>query len=91
MLTAAGETITSVWRRESLRAEFFERFGAAVRGGLLRARTVKVAPPQLAAMKPGDRAELYLQFADRGSKVDFAKGRDLSAAEFLALESYTPD
>lgn len=91
MLTAAGETITNIWRRESLRSEFFERYGAAISGKLLRARTVKVVPPRLAQMKPADRAELYLEFADRGSKVDFDKGRDLSAEEFLALETYTPD
>ena len=91
LLTAAGETITSIWRRESVRSEFFERYGAAISGKLLRARTVKVAPPKLAQMKPGDRAELYLEFADRGSKVDFGRGRDLSAEEFLALETYTPD
>lgn len=90
-LQLVGEMVTGLWRRESLRAEFFQRFAAAIGGGLLRARTVKVAPPRLAEMKPGDRAELYLRFADRGSRVDFGKGRDLTAEQFLEFESYTPD
>ena len=91
VLANVGMSITNVWRRESLRESFFERFATGIRGGILRARTVKIAPPQLAEMKPPERAELYLKFADRGSRVDFGKSADLNADGFLALESYLTD
>lgn len=90
-LTAVGESVTSLWRRESLRREFFERFAAAIKGGLLRAKVVKVVPPRLAQLKPTDRAELYLDYADRGTRVDFSRGRDLTAEQFLEFESHNPD
>lgn len=90
-LSDVGAAITSVWRRESLREDFFKRFAAGIEGHALRARVVRITPPRLAEMDPGQRAEAYLKFADRGSKVDFTKTADLKAEEFLAFEAYLPD
>ncbi len=90
-LAVIGEAVTEVWRHDSIRQEFLERFATGISGKTLRARVVKIAPPNLARMKPGERAERYLQFADRGSKVSFDKMPDLTADEFLRYATYFPD
>jgi len=90
-LKNVGLTITAIWRRDGLRDEFFERFSMAIAGGILRARVVTVSLPRLAEMKERDRAELYLKFADKGTKVDFSKVADLTADQFMEYQSYLPD
>jgi hypothetical protein len=90
-LEQVGIAITAIWRRESLREDFFERFSAGISGKTMRARIVKLVPRGIAAMSPRERAELYLKFGDRGSRVNFESGADLSADEFRSLQSYLPD
>jgi hypothetical protein len=89
-LEQVGIAITGIWRRESLREDFFERFSAGISGKTMRARIVKLKPPG-SPMSPRDRAELYLAFGDRGSRVNFESGADLSADEFRGFQSYLPD
>ena len=91
LLTDVGVVVTSVWRRDGIRAEFFDRFASGIAGKTLRARVVRMAPPALASMTTGQRAELYLKFADRGTKVAFDKAPDLTPAEFKAFAEYVPD
>ena len=86
-----GLAVTSIWRRDRVRDEFFEGFARAIAAGTMRARVVKIAPPRLTEMKAAERAELYLKFADRGSKVDFDRVPDLTVGEFLAFRTYVPD
>ncbi len=90
-LAAAGEAVTGVWRQDSIREEFVDRFAAGISGKTLRARVVKIAPSNLARMEPRERAERYLEFADRGSKVSFDKTTDLTADEFRRYGTYFPD
>lgn len=90
-LEAIGLTVTGVWRRERVRDEFFDRFARYVEGGQLRARVVKLSPPKLSSMSERERAEAYLDFADSGSRIDFAKARDLTVEQFLAFRTYMPD
>jgi hypothetical protein len=90
-LEQVGMAITEIWRRERLREDFFERFSAAIAGRTMRARIVKLVPPGLAAMPPRERAELYLKFGDRGSRVNFESATDLSADQFRGFQSYFPD
>jgi hypothetical protein len=90
-LEQVGIAITGIWRRESLRENFFERFSAGISGKTMRARIVKLVPPGLAAMSPRERAELYLKFGDRGSRVNFESGADLSTDEFRGFQSHLPD
>ena len=90
-LRSIGLAVTSVWRMDGTRSEFFERFAEGIRGGTVRARVVRMAPKGLAAMTPRQRAEAYLKFSDKGEKVDFGKVADLTPDEFLAYQSYVPD
>ena len=52
---------------------------------------VNAGPVALPHIAPGERAELYLKFADRGTKVSFDKVPDLTAVEFLRYGEYFPD
>jgi hypothetical protein len=90
-LTDVGLAITSIWRRDRIRDEFFERFAVAITGGLLRARVVTLSPPGLSGMTLRERAETYLKFADKGSKVDFSKSSDLTAEKLLSYQTYAID
>src|SRR5581483_3837288 len=67
-LMTAGRLANDVWKFEGTRSDFFERFAEGIRAGKLRARIVKVGPPNLAEMPERDRAEQYLKFADRGTR-----------------------
>jgi hypothetical protein len=90
-LKNAAAAVTGVWRMDSVRAEFFDRFATGIDAKSLKARVVKIAPPGLGAMKPGERAEVYLKFADRGTRVSFDKAADLTAQEFRQYADYFPD
>lgn len=90
-LRAIGMAITATWRRDGSREEFFDRFAKGIASKALRARVVKFAPKDLTPMKAGERAELYLKFADRGTRVSFDKVPDLTADEFLQYSGYFPD
>jgi hypothetical protein len=90
-LQGMGETVNGVWRQDSLREEFFERFSAGIGDRTLRARVVKIEPPDLARLKPAERADLYLRFTDRGTRVSFGKVPDLTAEEFRKFAEYYPD
>jgi hypothetical protein len=91
-LTTAGKLANDVWKFDGSRTDFFHRFAEGIRAHKLRARVVKTAPPALAQItSERDRAELYLKFADRGSKVSFDKVADLTAEEFAQYEDYIPD
>jgi hypothetical protein len=90
-LKSIGLVVTGLWRRDGLRDEFFDRFAAAIGTRQLRARVVRMSPPGLATMKPMARAEAYLKFADRGTRVDFSKVEDIASDAFLAFRSYLPD
>ena len=74
------------------RSEFFERFSHGIRDGRLRARVVKLVPPRLArASTERERADVYLDFADRGSKVSFDKAPDLTPDEFQTYSEHFID
>lgn len=91
-LTAAGMTVNSVWRFDGQREEFFNRFAAGIEAGVLRARVVKAGPANLSQLKSDrERADAYLKFADRGSRVSFDKVPDLTAKQFQAYVDYFPD
>jgi hypothetical protein len=90
-LNRIGLSVVEAWRRESLREEFFERFAKGIEAGVLRARVVTLTPPRLATMSEMDRAEEYLKFSDRGSRVDFEKVPNLSTNQFLTFQTYNPD
>ena len=91
-LAAAGMTVNSVWRFDGQRAEFFDKFAAGIDAGVLRARVVKAGPANLSQLKSErDRANVYLKFADRGSRVSFDKAPDLTAEQFRAYADYFPD
>ena len=90
-LTEVGLIVTSVWRRDRVREEFFDRFAAGIADGKLRARLITLTPPGLATMTPRQRAELYLKFSDRGTKVDFEKVADMPPDEFRKFRTYVPD
>lgn len=90
-LNDVGLSITMIWRRDLLRDDFFERFAAGIDGRSLRARTVQVVPPGLSTMKPRERAELYLKFGDRGTRVNFEHARELTDDEFAAYRTYLTD
>lgn len=91
-LQALGRMTTDAWKFESQRAEFIGRFAEGIRDGTLRARVVKLAPPQLTqANTERQRAEVYLQFADRGSRVSFDKAPDLTAEEFEGYSEHFID
>jgi hypothetical protein len=91
-LAAAGMTVNNVWRLDSDRAEFFEKFAAGIDAGVLRARVVKIGPANLSSLKSDrERADVYLKFADRGSRVSFDKVPDLTAEQFRQYADYFPD
>lgn len=91
-LQEAVRAASEVWRIDRVREEFFERFAHGIRRGSLRARVVNAAPATLARVESErQRAEMYLRFADRGSRVSFDRGRDLSADEFQQFADYFPD
>ena len=91
-LQSAGRFANDVWKFDGTRADFFQRFGEGIRSGKLRARVVKAGPPNLAQItSERERAELYLKFADSGTKVSFDKVPDLTAEEFQQYSEYFPD
>lgn len=91
-LQTAGRFANDVWKFDGTRADFFERFSEGIRTGKLRARIVKVAPPALAqAASERERAELYLKFADKGTRVSFDKVPDLTVAQFQQYADHFPD
>jgi hypothetical protein len=90
-LAAIGMAATGVWRVDRNRAEFFERFAADITAKRVRARAVHFAPPGLAQMTARQRAEAYLTFSDRGTRVSFAKVPDLRPDEFAGFATYVPD
>lgn len=91
-LKDAGRAASEVWKGDRTREEFFDRFVHGIRRGSLRARVVDAAPPTLARIESERaRAELYLRFADRGSRVSFDKVADLSPEDFQHYSEYFPD
>ncbi len=91
-LLTAGRFANDVWKFDGTRTDFFERFAEGIRDKRLRARVVKIGPPALAqASTERERAELYLQFADKGSKVSFDKVPDLTPEQFLQFSEHIPD
>ncbi|MGC4080889.1 MAG: hypothetical protein QM736_01905 [Vicinamibacterales bacterium] len=91
-LMAAGRLANDVWKFDGTRADFFERFAQGIRDRKLRARIVKAGPPNLADIgSERERAELYLRFADKGTRVSFDKASDLTADQFLEFSEYFPD
>jgi hypothetical protein len=90
-LLTVGRLANDVWKFDGSRSDFFQRFAEGIRAGKLRARVVKAGPPNLADMSERERAEQYLKFADRGTRVSFDKAPDLTADEFLAFSDYVPD
>ena len=91
VLTEVGLAVTAVWRQEGIRAEFFDRFASGIAGKTLRARVLKMAPPALPQLTSRQRAELYLKFADRGTRIIFDKAPELTPEEFKAFADYVPD
>lgn len=91
-LMTAGRLANDVWKFDGTRADFFDRFAQGIRDRKLRARVVKTGPPNLAAgLSERERAELYLKFADKGTRVSFDKVSDLTADQFLEFAEYFPD
>jgi hypothetical protein len=91
-LLTAGRFANDVWKFDGTRADFFDRFAQGIRDHKLRARVVKTGPPNLSAVdSERQRAELYLEFADKGTRVSFDKVPDLTAEQFLEYGEYFPD
>lgn len=91
-LLAAGRFANDVWKFDGTRAEFFERFAEGIRNKRLRARVVKLDPePLTRAGSERERAEVYLAFADKGTRVSFDKVPDLTPEQFLEYSEYFPD
>ncbi len=91
-LLTAGRLANDVWKFDGTRADFFERFAEGIRNKRLRARVVKLGPAVMGeASSERERAELYLEFADKGSKVSFDKVPDLTPEQFLEFSEYFPD
>lgn len=91
-LITAGRLANDVWRFDGSRAEFFERFAQGIRDHELRARVVNAGPSNLAEIASDrERADLYLKFADKGTRVSFERVPDLTADQFLAYSEYFPD
>jgi hypothetical protein len=91
-LRTAGQYANDVWKLDGTRGDFFDRFSEGIRSGKLRARIVKTGPPKLArTASERERAEMYLQFADKGTRVSFEKVPDLTAEEFQQFSEYFPD
>lgn len=91
-LQMAGRLANDVWKFDGTREDFFTRFADGIKAGKLRARVVTAGPPNLAQIaSERERAELYLTFADKGTKVSFDKVHDLTAEQFQAYAEYFPD
>ncbi|HUR32851.1 MAG TPA: hypothetical protein VM032_03595 [Vicinamibacterales bacterium] len=91
-LRAAGLLANDVWKFDGTRADFFERFAEGIRAGKLRARVVSAGPPNLPQVaSERERAELYLQWADKGTRVSFDKVPDLTPEQFQQYAEYFPD
>ena len=91
-LLAAGRFANDVWKFDGTRADFFERFAEGIRDKRLRARVVKLGPAIVGeASSERERAERYLTFADKGSKVSFDKVPDLTPEQFLEYSEHFPD
>jgi hypothetical protein len=89
-LELVGLAITTIWRRESLLHDFFDRFSSGIGGRVMSARVVRVRPPGLAAMTARERAEAYLKFSERG-RLRFDDAEDLTPEGFMVYRSYLPD
>jgi hypothetical protein len=91
-LTAAGRMANDVWKFDGTRFDFFQRFTEGIKAGKLRARIVKTGPPNLSQItSERERAELYLKFADKGTRVSFDKVPDLTPDQFQEYAEYFPD
>jgi hypothetical protein len=91
-LKITGEAVTGAWRTDTARSEFFERFAMGIEAGALRARVVRIHPNNLQQLTSDRaRAELYLQWSDKGATVAFKGVPDLTASEFAQYSSYFPD
>ena len=91
-LLKAGQFANDVWKFDGTRAAFFERFAEGIKARKLRARVVKAGPPNLPDItSERERAELYLKFADKGTKVSFDKVPDLTPEQFQGYAEYFPD
>ena len=87
-----GQVVTGVWRSDRIREDFFARFARGIAEHELRARVVRISPGNLARLPSGRaRAEMYLKFSERGSRVAFDDTEDLEAAEFAQYSEYLPD
>jgi hypothetical protein len=91
-LLTAGRLANDVWKFDGSRADFFQRFADGIKEGKLRARVVKAGPPNLAEIRSErQRAELYLKFADKGTRISFEKASDLTPEQFQQYAEYFPD
>ena len=91
-LLVAGRLANDVWKFDGARTDFFQRFADGIKEGKLRARVVTAGPPNLPQItSERERAELYLKFADKGTKVVFDKVPDLSPEQFQHYSEYFPD
>jgi hypothetical protein len=91
-LLTAGRLANDVWKFDGSRADFFQRFAEGIKAGKLRARVVKTGPSNLPDItSERERAELYLKFADKGTKVSFDKVGDLTPDEFQQFSEFFPD
>ena len=91
-LLMAGQLANDVWKFDGTRADFFRRFADGIKARKLRARVVKAGPPNLPQVaSERERAELYLKFSDKGTKVSFDKVSDLTSEQFQLYAEYFPD
>jgi hypothetical protein len=91
-LLTAGRFANDVWKFDGSRADFFQRFADGIKAGKLRARVVNAGPPNLADIaSERERAEMYLKFADKGTKVSFDRVQDLTPEQFQQYSDYLPD
>jgi len=91
-LLTAGRIANDVWKFDGSRAEFLERFAEGIRAGKLRARVVKAGPANLSQIaSERERAELYLKFADKGTRVSFDKVPDLTPEQLQQYAEHFPD
>lgn len=91
-LKDVGQDVTSVWRSNRIREDFFARFASGIADHELRARIVRISPGNLAQLTSGRaRADLYLKFSERGSTVAFDKAPDLAATDLAQYSEYLPD
>lgn len=91
-LAAARSAVPGVWRSDRERSEFFDKFAAGIASGVLRARVVRLRPNNLDRLTSDrERAEAYLKFSERGSRVDFVAALDLSPDGLAEYLGYLPD